>query len=384
MIDFHDPHVFAASEIRIARDHALAALGRLDGTLAALGGEARAIFARRLVTACVIDALRVERHAFTDDRFAVWRAGIGTLSDEATHRQRAPSRVMRTVLADLATHEWQPLAEAAQAFDIIARPLTDGPHSPDEADPVDDLWEAHELAASIAPSEEPNLALAYAEAAREHVVFAPRETQLRMFGDGAYRKTYQLTPAGPPTWALGLYAGIVLKGEGLLRHAVPVPGAIVAHALRRDIEDGERYLAHYSAVRQATAALAKIADDARHAETVIMRRCSALRGSSRAPLVARYLAGFGALRSDQLGRLLGASRAGVRGMIVSLRGLGLIATTNVSGVKLHALVAHTPTRERVRSGRPTPLAGLSKAALDEFDAALAEVERLGARKTREE
>ena len=115
-----------------------------------------------------------------------------------------------------------------------------------------------------------------------------------------------------------------------------------------------------------------------------MDRCSALRGSSRAPQVARYLAGFGALRSDQLERLMGASRAGVHGMVANLRGFDLVTTTTVSGVKLHAILVYTPTRERVRSGRPTPLASLSKAVLDEFDAALAEVERLGARKTREE
>ena len=116
MIDIYDHHAISAGEIRIARDRALAALGRLDGTVAGLGGDALAIFARRLVTACVIDALRVERHAFTDDRFAAWRAGIGTLSDGATHHQRSPSRVTRAVLGELATHSWAPLAEAAQAF----------------------------------------------------------------------------------------------------------------------------------------------------------------------------------------------------------------------------------------------------------------------------
>ncbi|MEP3145452.1 hypothetical protein [Qipengyuania citrea] len=376
MIDLHDPHVFSAGEIRIARDRALAALGRLDGTVAGLGGDALAIFAKRLVTGCVIDALRVERHAFTEGRFAAWCAGIGTLSDEATNRQRSPSQVMRAVLGELATHSWAPLAEAAQAFHDVAKPLADGPRSPDEADPVDDLWEAHELAASIAPSEEPNLALAYAEAAREHVVFAPRETQLRMFGDGAYRKTYQLTSAGPPTWALGLYVGTVLKADGLLRQALPLPGAIVAHALRQDIEGGERYLAHYTAIGRAAEALAKAADEARGADTVVRERCASLRSSSRAPSLARHLAGLGALRSDQIERVLGLSRAGVHGMIASLRRLGLVSSTKVSGVKLHAFVVNTPTGEHVRSGRPTPLASLSTAALDEFDGAMKAVDAI--------
>tara|TARA_Y100001947_G_scaffold134043_1_gene121132 strand:- start:799 stop:1953 length:1155 start_codon:yes stop_codon:yes gene_type:complete len=376
MIDIYDHHAISAGEIRIARDRALAALGRLDGTVAGLGGDALAIFARRLVTACVIDALRVERHAFTDDRFAAWRAGIGTLSDGATHHQRSPSRVTRAVLGELATHSWAPLAEAAQAFHDVARPLSDGPRSPDEPNPVDDLWQAHELAAAIAPSQEPNLALTYAEAAREHVVFAPRETQLRMFGDGVYRKTYQLTPAGPPTWALGLYVGRVLKGEGMLRHALPFPGAIVAYALRRDIEDGERYLGHYTAIGQATTVLSKLADEARRAEMVIADRCSSLRGSSRAPLAAQYLAGFGALRSDQLEWVLSASRTGVHGIIATLRKAGLVQTRGMGSVKLHALATNFAADEPTGSKRAEATGGLSKKALDEFDAAMDALEGL--------
>ena len=46
MIDIYDHHAISAGEIRIARDRALAALGRLDGTVAGLGGDALAIFAQ--------------------------------------------------------------------------------------------------------------------------------------------------------------------------------------------------------------------------------------------------------------------------------------------------------------------------------------------------
>ena len=376
MIDLDRPDTATTAELRSARDAAFTALGRLDGAIAGLAPEARGIFAARLVTECVVDALRVERHAFTDNRFAAWRAGVVTLSDEATNRQRSPVRIANAVIGELVAHEWQPLAEAAEAFRTIARPLRRGPGSNDEPDPVDDLWQAHELAAAIAPSQEPNLALTYAEAAREHVVFAPRETQLRMFGDGVYRKTYQLTPAGPPTWALGLYVGRVLKGEGMLRHALPFPGAIVAYALRRDIEDGERYLGHYTAIGQATTVLSKLADEARRAEMVIADRCSSLRGSSRAPLAAQYLAGFGALRSDQLEWVLSASRTGVHGIIATLRKAWLVQTRGMGSVKLHALATNFAADEPTGSKRAEATGGLSKKALDEFDAAMDALEGL--------
>ena len=75
-------------------------------------------------------------------------------------------------------------------------------------------------------------------------------------------------------------------------------------------------------------------------------------------------------------RVLSVSRTGVHGMIATLRALGLVATTQVSGISLHGFVANTPTGERVRLGRPTPLAGLSKAALDEFDGAMTAVDAI--------
>lgn len=84
MIDLDRPDTATTAELRSARDAAFTALGRLDGAIAGLAPEARGIFAARLVTECVVDALRVERHAFTDNRFAAWRAGVVTLSDEAT------------------------------------------------------------------------------------------------------------------------------------------------------------------------------------------------------------------------------------------------------------------------------------------------------------
>jgi len=377
MIDLDVPDSATTAELQYARDAAFAALGRLDGAITGLTPEARDIFAARLVTECVVDALRVERHAFTDDRFVAWRAGIVTLSDEATNRQRSPARIANAVIGELVAHEWQPLAEAADAFGTIARPLRRGLGSADETDPVDDLWQASELATEVSASaSRSDLALGYADLARKHAVFAPHESQLRTFGDGVFRRAYELTPTAPPTWALGLYAGTVLKTPGLLRHSIPLPGAIVAHSLRPDVDESERLLAHYGAVEGTARRLAKIVEEVRVADAAIRQRCSSLRSSSRAPLLARYLSGLGALRSDQMERVLSVSRTGVHGMIATLRALGLVATTQVSGISLHGFVANTPTGERVRLGRPTPLAGLSKAALDEFDGAMTAVDAI--------
>lgn len=377
MIDLDLLDSATTAELRGARDAAFAALGRLDGAIAGLAPDARNIFAARLVTHCVVDALRVERHAFMEDRSVAWRAGIVTLSDEATNRQRSPVRIATAVVSELVAHEWRPLADAAEAFGTIARPLLRELGVSDETDPVENLWQAHELADEVAASAGgSDLALGYADLARKHAVFAPRESQLRTFGDGVFRRAYELAPMAPPTWALSLYAGTPLKADGLLCHAIPLPGAIVAHALRSDVDDSERHMAHYGAVERAAQGLSKITDEARVADAAIRERRSSLRSSSRAPLVARYLAGFGALRSDQIERVLGVSRVGVHGIIANLRALGLVATSQVNGVKLNAFVANTSTGERVGSSRVKRPTGLSKFALEEFDAAMAALDRL--------
>lgn len=374
MIDLEDDDTTDITSSRAVRDAAFAALGRLDGTIANLSAGARAIFAQRLVTECVIDALRVERHAFTDNRFAVWRAGGGTLSSEETTRQRSPRRVMAAVLSELGSHEWQPLAEAAQGFGTIARPIRDAQRTEDEADPVDDLWQASDLSKRIAIRKGPsNLALDYTHAAREHVVFAPRESQLRAFGDGIYRRAYELSPIGPPTWALSLYAGVILKADGVLRQALPLPSSIIGHALRADIDRSERVAAHFAALERSAKGLLKISEEALSADHITRERSSGFRSTSRAPSLARHLAGYGAMRSDQLERLLGATRAGVHGMIVSLREIDVATTSQASGVKLHSFVPGRPSRP---SHRAHEREVLSRSALNEFDAAMEHVDAL--------
>lgn len=79
------------------------------------------------------------------------------------------------------------------------------------------------------------------------------------------------------------------------------------------------------------------------------------------------------MRSDQLERLIGATRVGVHGMLVSLREIGLATTTQASGVKLHSFVADGPSQSNdgVRQ-RET----FSRSALDEFDAAMTAVDEL--------
>ena len=124
---------------------------------------------------------------------------------------------------------------------------------------------------------------------------------------------------------------------------------------------------HYGALARTAQRLSTIAEEARVAVAAIREPSSSLRSSSRAPLLARHLAGFGGLRSDQIERILGVSRAGVHGIIASLRTMRLVVTKQVSKVKLHALKANISIGEHVRSAPPTPWAGLSTSALDEFD-----------------
>jgi hypothetical protein len=84
------------------------------------------------------------------------------------------------------------------------------------------------------------------------------------------------------------------------------------------------------------------------------------------------------LRSTQIERLLGATRLGVRAMLATLGDSGVLERTTHGGVHLYAVKPGTRPAAPDRDGPSTDLA-FSSAALDAYDASLADIDALLAR-----
>lgn len=80
--------------------HAALALGRLDGALRYMPASAGRILAARRLRQTLLDALHQEGHAFSDQRFAAWFAGLLPLVDPAD-RPTADLRPPRAMVAAL-------------------------------------------------------------------------------------------------------------------------------------------------------------------------------------------------------------------------------------------------------------------------------------------
>jgi hypothetical protein len=109
----HQPGALAVTEVQ-----AMLALGRLDGALAHCPEAALRLFASRLLQDTLIAALRQEGHAFTEQRFHAWFAGLATLADETPRRARPPRALCEAVLTELTHSSWEPLAELATRLQL--------------------------------------------------------------------------------------------------------------------------------------------------------------------------------------------------------------------------------------------------------------------------
>jgi hypothetical protein len=160
-----------------------------------------------------------------------------------------------------------------------------------------------------------------------------------------------------------------LHGVGFLNVALPCPGLIRLDALA---SDADSQLHRATSLRDLCSRLAALTEDAHTSASELEGLRSARRSTSRVPALFEWLAGFGALRSAQIERLLAATRLGVSGMLGALDQSSVLTRDTVAGVHLYQI--KVPARCS-RTEPPHPPA-LSSEVLREYDASMAEVEAL--------
>lgn len=367
---------------------ALLALGRLDGALGTVGRTTLRLFAVRLLRNLLVTALRQEGHAFTDQRFHAWFAGVATLSDQPPRSGRPPRVLCETILTELMHSSWDLLAELAARFQVALLAPSDhtGCELAAEAARQDAraiVTAARGLMGGLPPSPHPQIALAHLHHAVEaHILFAPLERAPEPIAMGPIRLTIERARAPSPRWAIEMLWGEHWHAAGLMAHALPFPGLIRLDALTAsarsdpgDPDDTPVILA--TALRDAALSLSNSLSEADQLARRLADCQPGKRRTSRTPALLELLSGFGPLRSTQLEALLGVTRPGLRTMLAALNEVGMLERTTLAGVHLYAVNLEA----RVADGADelTASSTFSSATLGEYEAAMANIEALLAR-----
>jgi hypothetical protein len=364
------------SELAQASEIAAAlALGRLDGALAHCGESALRILAGGLVRDTLIAALRQEGHAFTEPRFHAWFAGLATLSDLPVRHARPPRVLCAAILTELRHSSWAELRDLSTRLHpaLLAPQDLEEPQAHATVHAV--IADARILLDTLAsgnPEDCFSTLAALYDAIGRSVRFAPGERQAPTNAPGLRRQAVDRPPPPSPRWAIEMLYGETLRHRGSLCRTLPLPGLIRLDALS-DGDAGEGSTLRADGLRRVAQGLCERLAEAHAWAGEAQRRRAGQRATSRAPALFELLAGFGPMRSAQLETALAATRLGIRGMIARLEDDGVIARTTISGSHLHALVdRREPLLPRGREAETA----LPTDALDEFEASLAEVDRL--------
>lgn len=337
---------------------ALLTLGRLDGALRCGLVDAAPIFAAWTLRQMLVSALRREGHEFTDMRFHAWFAGLATLSDMPPRNARAPRAMCDAILAEMVHSSWPALADVARRLrTALLAPLDHGGE------------DAHRNALSIVSLA--RMLVAQCQSDRSSSVLETLDRLYALIGTSVdlapaepSPASFTIQPSPAPLWAVDMLFAEVLRRQGALCLAIPMP-----------------MLVRWNSTSDARAdALADVGQglfdgliDARQRH----RQCAIAfqgRSTSRAPELFAMLAGFGPLRSSQVETMLGVSRLGVRGMIASLTNAGLVERSKVGGAILFNAVAVGSNICERPSTSSAP--AFSPAALDEYEASLSAIDRL--------
>ncbi len=177
-----------------------------------------------------------------------------------------------------------------------------------------------------------------------------------------------------PRWAIELLWGEQWRGAGIVRYALPWPGLIRLDVLRDDIEPSEARIVIAEALRNLAQVLSGKLAEADRLSRHGAERQPGRRTTSRAPALFELLAGFGPLRVAQIETLLGATRLGVRSMLVALDAIGVLERSTIAGVRLYAVSHARPSLpEGPESAEES---AFSSEAIGDFNASMAQIERL--------
>jgi hypothetical protein len=335
---------------------------------------------------------------FTDQRFNAWFAGLTTLSDHPPHSGRPPRVLCEAILIELRHSSWDLLAALASRFQVALLAPNDylasdhvGSNHPGSGLAAEtahqDTRTCHRCArpaGRASPFSHPLTALAHLHrAAGANVQFAPPERAPEPITMGSIRLTVERAAAPSPRWALEMLWGEHWYAAKLLAHALPFPGLIRLDALRAgqstdpgDLDETPTILA--TALRDVAQGLCGDLIEAERLARRLKDTPPGKRRTSRAPALLELLSGFGPLRSAQLETLLGVTRIGLRTMLGALDAVGMINRTTLAGVHLYAV--NLDARAADDASDLTANSSLSSAALGEFDAAMADIDALLARK----
>ena len=367
-------------------------LGRIQSAVRAASEQCLRILATRIIRESLIAALRQEGHAFTEQRFHEWFAGLKTLSDLPLHRLRPPRAICQAILTELLHSSWSELAGAAEklqrAFLAPADFPSDYSSSREHQDIHSIIKDASTLLDGIATTSDdfPFTAIsALYTAVRNSPRFGPQERALGVLDNGSGSVAFESETPASSRWALDLLAGAKLASNwcsplGQLPLPTPLPGLVeLAAAIipDDDLWDANRALREES-TKALQGALWKFDQwfcEAERQARTIAERSPGRRSTGRSGPVLDMLAGFGAMRGSQIERVIGASRLGVRAILETIREAGLLTIET----------AHNRTllyRYAEREMSPAELKqteegfAFSQQSLDEFEASMKAIDDL--------
>lgn len=367
----------SSEELAHAQAECALALGRLDGLLAGLLESEERLFCAGLLRTVLLSALAQAGFADAELCFNAWFAGLDRAPQETPLTPCSAHAVVRALLCELSHHPWQPLAEAAQTVALAARFSADRREQAEDTLAGEAIARATELARPVGAHGD--TLLPFAGLTRLHALlrqdplFAPVERAMRAFSFGGRDVAIEQTPPRTPLWAVDAVLGRVMTACGAWRLSLPCPGATTAEALQPHLWPGERGMVAARSLQGSALRLAGLIADARAGAALMRVHLGRLRSSARAPLVWIQLAAFAPLGLDQMTSAFGVSRRGTYAIGDALISAGVARREIVKGKVL--LVAEDPRRDRLSPPLDQALA-FPRPALAEFDAAMAEIDRL--------
>lgn len=369
-------------ELASAQAECALALGRLDGLLAGLTEDEKALFCTGLLRVVLLSALAQAGFADAELRFNAWFGGLDRGPQETHLTPCSGYAVVRALLAELSHHPWEPLAMTAQTIMTAARFGADRPVQA-KGVPAEETFaqgaiaKAGELTKHASGPE--GMALPFAGLARlnallrAETLFAPVERDVRTFSLGGREVAIEQTAPRTPLWAVDAVLGSLLSACGTWARALPCPGAVTAQALQPQLWPGERAMVAARSLHASVTRLSDLIADARRQAALMREQLKHLRSSARAPQVWTLLAAFAPLGLDQISAACSVSRRGTYAVGDALTAAGLARRETVKGKVL--LVAQEPRRDRLSPSLDQAPA-LPRPALAEFDAAMAVIDRL--------
>lgn len=375
-------HDAPLEQLMAARVTAAHAWGQLQGRLAHTADDVAHHFCCALIHLALTDALAQTGHSSGDPRFWAWFSGLAPIPGVTTQRSSPASLITETLLSELARSPWEPLAGAAAQLRAAARfdrgDRSDGASSL----PAGAVEEAARLADSLEQGKEDDWPLAALDRLHAAAVasphFAPAERGHQLLALPSGPLALEQSGTAPPLWALSLLAGALVARGKSGSTPFPCPGAVRAEALKPWLWPRERAILVADTACQTARTLTDLLDAAYRTVKAMQHPTARLRSTSRAPTLYRLLSGFGPLRPIQIEKALSVSKNGVRDLLDALTTAGLVEMTVHRGQAV--VQPMPPPHSGAQLLEPSDeLPALADGNFVEFDAAIADIDRLLAR-----